>query len=156
VEEGDNVTKGQTLVTLEPDLLDLEIGEQAARVDEARARLAALVRGPRPETVARARVDWQGAEEERGRLATLLAEDVISQQQYDEQATATGTKLETLHELENGSRAEDVAAARAALGRESSRLGYLRQQRKETVVVAPADGTIESLDLRPGDLVAPN
>jgi len=32
----------------------------------------------------------------------------------------------------------------------------LTRQKGESVVVSPADGIVESMDLRPGDLVAPN
>ena len=59
-------------------------------------------------------------------------------------------------ELEHGSRPEDVAAAQAALDREEQRLRYVRRQREEAVVKAPATGIVQSLDLRPGDLVPAN
>jgi multidrug resistance efflux pump len=62
----------------------------------------------------------------------------------------------TYEELERGSRAEDVAAAEAALDREQQRLRYTRRQREEAVVKAPATGVVQSLDLRPGDLVPAN
>jgi multidrug resistance efflux pump len=63
---------------------------------------------------------------------------------------------EALRQLERGNRPEDIASARAALEREKSGLQYLRRQRGEAVVTAPSDGTIETMDLRPGDLVPAN
>jgi len=57
--------------------------------------------------------------------------------------------------LDSG-REEDVAAARAALAREETRLALLERQRQETLVAAPAAGVVESFDLRPGDLVPAN
>ena len=33
---------------------------------------------------------------------------------------------------------------------------YFERQKQESVVTAPSDGILQSLDLRPGDLVAPN
>jgi HlyD family secretion protein len=156
VDEGAVVVAGQTLVTLEPDLLDLQIREQQAQLDQARARLALLLAGPRPEEKARARADWENAEKERQRLETLLEKGIIGREQYDNAAATAKIKLEILRENERGSRPEDIDAARAALAQQESHLAYLLRQRKETVVTAPADGVVQSFDLRPGDLVAPN
>ncbi|HZJ72872.1 MAG TPA: HlyD family efflux transporter periplasmic adaptor subunit, partial [Planctomycetota bacterium] len=38
--------------------------------------------------------------------------------------------------------------------RETGRLAYLEQQKNEAIVTAPAPGVVQTLDLRPGDLVA--
>lgn len=55
----------------------------------------------------------------------------------------------TLEKFEHGSRPEDIAAARAALAYDEARF-------REREVVAPSASTIEVLDVRPGDLIAPN
>lgn len=156
VAEGATVRRGQPIVVLETDLVDLQVSQQSARVDEARANLVKAQRGPRSEEVARARAEAENAERERRRQKSLLDQGIVGQQQYDAAATAARMSLETLRENERGSRPEDIAAARAALAREEGQLAYLRRQKQESVVVSPADGVIESIDLRPGDLVAPN
>jgi len=156
VAEGASVRRGQPVVVLETDLVDLQLTQQAARVDQARANLLKAQRGRRSEEVARARAEAENAEKERRRQKRLLDQDIVGQQQYDVAATAARTSLETLRENERGSRPEDIAAARAALALEEGQLAYLRRQKQESVVVAPADGVIESIDLRPGDLVAAN
>lgn len=156
VDEGSTVTPGQPIVTLEPDLLDLQIAEQESRVAQARARLALAVEGPRREEIARARVEYENAEKERRRLETLMKEGIVPRQTYDDAATAAKTKLEALQELERGSRPQELEAARAAVAEAERRLDYLRRQRQETIVKAPVAGLIQSFDLRPGDLVAAN
>jgi len=55
----------------------------------------------------------------------------------------------TLEKFEHGSRPEDIAAARAALAYDEARF-------REREVAAPAAATVEVLDIRPGDLIAPN
>ena len=156
VDEGSAVTAGQPIVTLEPDLIDLQIREQESRVAQARARLSLALEGARPEQIARARVDYENAEKERRRLEALMKEGIVSRQTYDDAVTAARTKQEVLRELERGNRPQEVEAARAAVAEAERRLEYLRRQRQETVVNAPAAGVIQSFDLRPGDLVAAN
>jgi membrane fusion protein YbhG len=153
VEEGAQVEAGQAIVVLEPDLLDPQIREQTARVDAARAAHDRTVRGPRSEEVSRARVDYENAERERRRLEALLGQGVIGQQQYDDAAARAAAAFETLRQLERGSRREDLEEARANMERETQHLLYLQRQREELTVRAPAAGLVESLDLRPGDIV---
>jgi HlyD family secretion protein len=54
-----------------------------------------------------------------------------------------------LEKLKNGNRKEDIAEAQAALAYDQARY-------RERQVVAPAAATVEVLDIRPGDIVAPN
>lgn len=154
VDEGARVKRGDVLVTLETRLLDPTLREQRERIGEMRARLALVRKGPRREELARARADWENAEADRIRFEALFAKGILSSQQRHAARTAAETRRQLLAELENGSRAEEIAAAEAALLREESRLAYLERQREEAVVRASADGVLQSLDLRPGDLVA--
>ncbi len=156
VEEGSRVAAGQPIVQFETDLIDLQIQQQRARIAQAQASLTKALRGPRVEEIARARAQAQNAERERLRQKALLERGVIAQQQYDASATQAKTTREALLELERGNRAEDIAAARAMLEAEQRQLGYLERQKAESAVAAPAVGVIESMDLRPGDLVGPN
>jgi len=55
----------------------------------------------------------------------------------------------TLEKLEHGNRREDIEGAKAALSFDEARF-------RERQVVAPAAAIVEVLDVRPGDLVAPN
>jgi multidrug resistance efflux pump len=156
VDEGEVVKAGQLLVSLETDLLDLQIREQKAAVEQQRAHLTETVAGPRREETNRARVDWQNAELERKRLEALLHEGVIGRDQYDNQEAQARQKQETFEESARGNRPEDIDAARGALAQAEAHLGYLERQLEETKVLAPADGVIQTFDLRPGDLVAAN
>jgi HlyD family secretion protein len=156
VAEGQAVRAGQPLVKFETDLGALQIKEQRAVVDEKRANLAKMRAGPRSEELARARAEAENAERERRRLKALADEGVIGKQQYDDAATKARTAQESWRELARGNRAEDVRATEAALDEAEQRLAFLLRQSQETVVHAPADGIVETLDLRPGDLVGPN
>lgn len=156
VREGDRVAAGQEMVRFESDMQDLAIAEQRALIAEARASLARVEAGPRREELARARIDYQAAETDRKRFESLRDAGVIGQRDYDSAQVRAASALETLREAERGSRVEDVAAARAALEREERRLDVLLEQHGELVVKAPAEGVVESFDLRPGDLVAAN
>jgi HlyD family secretion protein len=55
----------------------------------------------------------------------------------------------TLEKYEHGNRREDVEAAKAAYA-------YEMAQYRERQVVAPSESIVEVLDVRPGDLIAPN
>jgi multidrug resistance efflux pump len=156
VEEGATVAAGQPILQFETDLVDLQIAQQKARVAQAEANLTKALRGPRGEEIASARAQAENAERERLRWKSLLEKGVAPQQQYDSAATQAKTSREALLELQRGNRPEDIAAARATLEAEQRQAGYLERQRAESVVKAPAAGRIESMDLRPGDLVGPN
>lgn len=55
-----------------------------------------------------------------------------------------------------GSRVEDIKAARGQVDAAQGRLDAIQTMIDELVVKAPRDARVESLDLRPGDILAPN
>lgn len=154
VDEGERVEAGQILVILQSELIDPQVDEQAARVEQARAELRRVQAGPRDEEVARARIAWQAAETDRKRIEQLFRDGIVGRREYDQALVAEATSEETYLERRRGSRGEDLDAASAALAGAERRLALLEEQRRELTVRAPVAGVIEALDLRPGDLVA--
>ena len=156
IEEGATVAAGQPILQFETDLIDLQMSQQKARIAQAQANLTKALRGPRTEEIASARALAENAERDRLRQKQLLEQGVVPQQSYDSAATQARTSREALLELQRGNRREDIDSAKATLEAEQRQLGYLERQRAESVVTAPAAGVIESMELRPGDLVGPN
>lgn len=156
VEEGDSVHAGDVLVRFDRYLLEPQLKEQQSRVAQMRANLERVMAGPRREEVERARIQWEQAERDRKRQEGLLAQKVTSQANYDRAAAEAEALQQAYDELRRGSRAEDREQARAQLAAEEQRLAALQRQLAEMEVRAPANGVIQTMDLRPGDLIQPN
>jgi HlyD family secretion protein len=95
----------------------------------------------------------QRAEAARQRLALLQAgtrpEDLRAAQHRYQQADAARILAV------KGSRREDIDASRGRLAAAQAQAAALDAQRKECVLAAPADAAVETVSVRPGDLVPP-
>jgi len=167
-EEGDAVTAGTLLAILDqrPQRDALAVAE--ARVAEARARLAELRAGSRPQEIeqARARVDeaqaaLQNAEKEYKRQRELTLQNLSSQGLLDNalaQRDATAARLaaarEALALAVEGARAEDITAAEAALAGAIALREQAATQLEDTRLVAPNNGIILARVREPGAIVA--
>lgn len=156
VAEGDSVAAGSVIVRFESNLFDPQVREQEARVAQTKAALDRTVTGPRRESIERARIEWTRTEKERVRQAALLDQHLTSDEAYEAAAAVAESARQTYDELKAGSRSEDEREAIAVLAAAEERLAYLKRQRDELVVRAPAGGVIQTLDLRPGDIVPAN
>lgn len=170
VAEGAAVKAGDVLVTLEAFDLPDRRSEADARCRQLEAQLEKLVKGPRPQEIeaAKDRLAAAKAQAELARLTydrtkKLVAENNASVDQLDratndlKAAEANADALEQeVKILEEGSRPEDIAAARASLEAARAALAIIDRQIEELSVRAPVDGVVEALDLQPGDLVAAN
>jgi len=58
--------------------------------------------------------------------------------------------------MKAGARAEDVAAAKSAVDGQNAVIAALQRQLAELKITAPADGKIEAVDIRAGDLLPAN
>ncbi len=145
-------------------------GYRREEVDAARADLE------------RAKADEVRAELNHKRVEQLVAAGVYSHQDHDQAEAAWKMAVaqrqnagQKLAELERGYRPEEIASSEARFRQaEATRIKLERGNRREDVefaraelrdaearyrerqVLAPAAATVEVLDVRPGDLVAPN
>jgi len=152
---------------------DYEMRKNGYRKEDIEAAKADLDRASADET--RTRLDYQ-------RYDALAQKDLVSKQQRDtaeanwkmalaqkesaahklaefqrgyrpEEVLSAKARYEeakaNLDKMERGNRVEDVDAAKAAYAYDEARF-------REREVISPADATVEVLDVRPGDLIAPN
>ncbi|MCE9546884.1 MAG: efflux RND transporter periplasmic adaptor subunit [Planctomycetia bacterium] len=103
-------------------------------------------------------------------LQKLSAEAMVGVRQQEVSLADEGTRREEIDEakarlagaqaawelLKNGYRTEEIAAAKAAVAAAAAAVGIFQKQLEELTIRAKVNGVVEALDLRPGDLVAPN
>ena len=156
IDEGSHVVAGQLLVTLETETIDRQINEQRAAITAAQAQLAKAIAGPRPEEIGKAAAVASNDEVDRRRMERLYHAGIVAKEQLDDATTKAKTSADDLRILQKGTRREDIDAARAEVEQQQRRLDTLLKQRAETDVKSPVTGVVQSIGLRPGDLVAPN
>src|SRR5262250_111041 len=199
VREGDHVDANQLLVVFESAELEAQLLQAQGRVEAARANLAKMLRGSRPEEIAeanaasngyreaelaqaradleRARTEEANAERELNRTEVLTESGAMSQQSLDNArdrarsahalvssqtnavAAAEGrlnTAKAVADTTQRGFRSEDIAASRAELALAEGQLKEAEARWAEREVRSPAAAVVETMDLRPGDLLAAN
>jgi HlyD family secretion protein len=156
VDEGSHVTSGQLIAQLETETVDRQIAEQQAAIEAAKANLAKAVAGPRNEEIAKAAAVATNDERDRVRMQHLYRDGIVSRELFEDAATKAKTSAEDLRVLQQGTRKEDIDAARAEVEQQQRRLSTLMKQRAESDVKSTVTGVVQSFGLRPGDLVAPN
>jgi HlyD family secretion protein len=170
VDEGDAVKTGALLAHLDARPYEDSVRGGEAQEASLRATLDKLVAGPRPDEIAEARAanteqtaNLLNAQQTYDREALLRPTGSISQAVLD-QATMTkdaavarkASAREALDLLNEGTRAEDLAAARANLQVAESSLSTAKTSLGDTELRAPDDGVILSRVREPGAIVSPS
>lgn len=182
VREGDTVSSGQVLVTLDATEALTQQRQAQAGADGARARLEAAQRrleiteqGARQEerAIARNRLDQaesarRTAEADYARLTELFAQGAISKQQldaaqtsYDSAKAERDSARKSLDLTEKGARPEEIAASRkdveaaaASLTQASAMLAEAQKRLSYTSIRSPFAGIVYSRAVDPGEVVA--
>lgn len=163
--EGAAVKAGDVIVVQDRALSATDLDAARAQLAEAEARVEELKNGPRATTiragVARrdtARVQRDNAVRERDRLLGLVARSLVSKQEADRQSAAADAAESNLREaeadlreLQEGTRAEQVAQAREAADAARANLQGLETTSSRLEVRAPIAGTIDSLPFHLGE-----
>ncbi|MBI4567732.1 MAG: HlyD family efflux transporter periplasmic adaptor subunit [Planctomycetes bacterium] len=167
VERGARVTLGQPLARLDDSLERAQRPAAAAEVELAEARLRLLETGARESEIkaleARlytAAAALEGAERDLARQRPLLEKGTVGQATIDRLTTgvdeARGARdalLAQLRTAREGSRPEEIAAARAARDAAAARLAALDERLKHYTMRAPDEGEIADLVARVGEVL---
>lgn len=139
-------------------LAALEAQVDKATLDAERARRL-LASGSIPQAdLDSAETNLKGAIAQRDAQKKVLEELVNGSRREDiAQAAARAQEARANERLVvSGTRIEDLKAARAAVATAEARLSQIGIMIDELTIRAPRDARVEALDLRPGDIVAPN
>jgi len=157
--EGASVEAGDVVVVQDKAITAAQVDAARAQLAEAEARVEELKNGPRPTTiraaVARrdaARAQRDDAVRERDRLLDLVKRSLVSQSDADRQVALASTAEsnlreaeEDLRELQEGTRAEELAQARQAADSARANLAGLQTTSSRLEVRAPIAATIDAL-----------
>jgi len=167
--EGDRVEKaGQKLIEIDRELYRAEVKAAEAAVEVAKAKLADMQAGTRPEEIARARETVRQSEEsalfaknDMDRTAKLASSGVLPGEVLDKARTEHATQQsrlaaarQQLEMLEAGATRTAIAVQEAAVKEAQARLELAQARLNECVIAAPFAGTVTRVHARPGDMAA--
>ena len=156
VQEGESLTNGQPIATL-------DASELRTRRDHAAAVLAELQAGPRTNEIETAKHEWEAlaaqlvsAQADAKRAKELFAEKTVSESEMQNAVSRAEALAQSgiaaqkrLNLLLEGTRPERIAQAHALLAETETQL-------REMTVVAPSDCVLETLSVKVGDVLPPN
>lgn len=169
VTEGQHVAAGQALIRQDESLLGAQLAQAEAAQARAEARLAEVLRGPRPEKISEAEARLAGAEtallsEQRElarsrnlkRTGAGTAEQVdLSEARHAERLALRDQARAELDALRAGATREEIDQARAAVAEATAAARALRVRVGRLVLAAPQDATVDALPFELGERPAP-
>ena len=167
VRRGDRVRQGDLLFVLDDDAERAARDESAARLAEARARLADIEKGERPEEIAAIAAQRKQAEAnlalsrtELDRQQKLFDTRVIAESRLDEARAAFRRDAAAVAELDArlatarlGGRADAIAAARAAIAAAEAALAQAEWRLGQRSAAAGAAGLVDDTLYAEGEYV---
>ncbi len=167
VEKGDRVREGQIIARLEDDEYRARLQQAKGALAALEARLLELQNGSRPEEIAvaeanlaREKADLANAKINLDRMAQLLRDQVMSQQNYDDakarydtQAARVASLEKTFQLVKIGPRQEAIAQAKGEIERARGEVAFAETQFENTIIRAPITGTILERIVERGEFV---
>jgi HlyD family secretion protein len=183
VREGDRVTAGQVVMTLDTRDAALAIDRAKAERAGADAQLRLIMAGARPEDIRQgqaqvdtaraelsaAKAELEAAQQDLERFETLLRNNSGSRKQRDDAATRRDVARDRLASLESrvrtadealaklraGARSEEVDAARARVAAVDAQIATLEKTIGDATVASPIGGIVTEKLVEVGEVIAP-
>jgi RND family efflux transporter MFP subunit len=168
VNEGDEVKKGQVLLVMDKEELELGGQQVLARVTELEAQLKDIKSGARDEEIAQLEAAVESARSARdlaadqaGRRKKLLEDGAVAKELYDSTETALTAAEKRLEQAEEalklarkGATEETLQASEARLASARAALDLAKKTYEKAEVVSPIDGVIDEKYIEEGELAA--
>ncbi len=169
VNEGDKVEASDTLMTIDHDLLAIQLRQAEASVDAAEAQLELLRQGARTEDVVQveevlkqAQANLELAQTTKERNENLYRSNSITKQQWDDISAKYdianaqfNSATENLKKIKNLARPEEIKQARANLDRQIAAADLLRKNISDSYVTAPIGGFVVKKFIEVGESASP-
>ena len=168
-DEGQKVTKGDSLAGLDRAELESQAAQARAYVKEAEVRLKELRTGSRPQEIEQAKAnlrfveaELEKARKDYERAERLFQKDAISVSQYDAAKSGYDSRVaqqkstqEILSMVKEGPRKEEIAAAEQRLQQARAALLTVEERLKDTVIYAPATAVVIRKNIELGETIGP-
>ncbi len=167
VEKGDKVKEGQVVVRLEDQEFRALYEQSRGAYESAKARLAELEHGSRPEEIQQAEHNLSEARATAAndkinldRMRELSSQGVVSRQALDDATARNDSSQQRVNSLQQmfqmskiGPRAEQIQRSRGDLAQAQGQMDYAKAQLDATIIRAPVTGTILERTAEKGELV---
>lgn len=169
-DEGDRVKKGDMLVEIDHDLLDIQIRQADANVDFANAQLRLLQSGSRQEDIRQtedllkqSKINLDQSKTDKDRMESLYTSNSVTKKQLEDAQTKYNLNLsqynaakENLQKIRNLARPQEIDQSKANLRKNVAALELLKQNLEDCKVLAPVDGIISKKYVESGEMVNQN
>ena len=169
INEGDKVKAGDTLMTIDHDLLAIQLRQAEAGVDAAKAQLELLIQGARNEDVLQANEALQQAKANlnlakvtKERTERLYQSKSITRQQWDDVSAKfeianaqLNSANENLKKIKNLARPEEIKQAKANLEKQIAAADLLKKNIIDSYVTAPINGFVVKKYFEVGESASP-
>ncbi|MBU1297535.1 MAG: efflux RND transporter periplasmic adaptor subunit, partial [Bacteroidetes bacterium] len=166
VNEGNNVTTGDTLAILDRTDYEIQYRQALAAVRVAEAQLALLVKGTRKEDLEQAEealkqagANFENVSEDYRRAENLFSTNSISVKQMDDAKTRFtiaqaqyNSAKQLLEKLKSGARSEEIDAAKARFDQAVAQADGLKKKVSDCSVLAPISGYVTKRMVEKGEL----
>ena len=167
VEMGDHVEKGQVLVKLEDTEYAARVAQATGQLNNAKARLAELQAGSRPQEIAmmaaqldQAKIDLENAQRNFKRLNDIRNTRSIAQPEIDDAEALVKTRQSQLEQMTQqfeltkaGPRKEQIDAQIATVSQLEGNLAMATDDLSNTIIRAPITSTILERNVEVGEFV---
>ena len=157
VKEGDKVTKGQVIATVESVQPEANVQAQQATISAAKTDIASYIAAEKTgeANVAHAKADLEQKRLDWERAQSLFKGGIMAKQDFDAKKAAYDTSVASVAQAEaqlNQAKSQ-TESARGHLQTQMATLRYNQDALSKTVSTAPFDGIVTNLPVREGETV---
>jgi HlyD family secretion protein len=167
-DEGTKVNKGDTIIIIDHDNLNLQLTQAVASQEVAKAQLNLLRAGARSEdinqaenTLKQAEINLGLASNDKDRMTDLYKSQAITKKQYEDvvakyelSLSQLNTAKENLKKLKNLARPEEIKQAEANLERQIAAVNLLKKNIRDCYVQSPLNGYVVKTFVEEGETVS--
>lgn len=170
VSRGDRVKMGAEIAGMETEDAQIAVQQASAALGQARAQLANLQKGRRPEEVAvieanvtSAEAQAEDAQRTFDRQADLLKRGIAPQSDYDKAKTALDLASAAVKQANANlavaqlpARSQEIQAAQDAVKQAEAALDQAKWKLSRRTLTAPANGVVQDIIRRAGEVAGPS
>ena len=157
VKEGDHVTKGQVLATVESVQPEANVAAQQATIAAAKTDINSYIAAEKTAeaNVEHAKADLEQKKLDWDRAQSLYQAGIVAKQDFDAKKAAYDTDVASLAQAVAGlnQAKAQTESARGHLGTQEATLRFNQDALSKTVSIAPFDGIVTNLPVREGETV---